>query len=57
MNYSAGIVELWTFASRFQEPLGLHTVPSIAEMEQAFLEPDQPKNATTAVLVGLPLAH
>ena len=57
MIWSAGVVELWTFASRFQETLGIHTVPSIAEMEQAFANPDQPKNATTAVLVGHSLPH
>jgi len=51
--FSAGVVELWTFASRFQDALELHSVPSIAEMEQAFINPDQPKSATTAVLVSL----
>ena len=57
MIWFTGIIELWTFASRFQETLGIHTVPSIAEMEQAFANPDQPKNATTAVLVGHSLLH
>ncbi len=48
----AGLVELWTFASQFQDALELQTVPSIAEMEQAFANPDQPKNSTIAVLVS-----
>ena len=49
---SAGIVELWAFASQFQDALELQSVPSIAEMEQAFVNPDQPKSTTTAALVS-----
>lgn len=46
-----GIVEVWSFMSRFEDVLELPRVPSIPEIELAFAGPHQNKSPTTAVVV------